>query len=77
MVSRSVVTIEKRTLVHSSLVGHACICEPAWLDSREQTIEPSAASEMHSIGAIEPSSASTTSAIVISPSGTGEHVATA
>ena len=37
--------------------------------SREHTIEPSGASEMHSIGAIEPSSASTTSAIVISRAG--------
>ena len=33
---------------------------------REQTIEPSELSVMHSIGAIEPSKASTTSAIEIS-----------
>ncbi len=65
MVSRSVLTIEKRTRVHSSLVGQACSAAA----SREQTIDPSAASEMHSIGAIEPSSASTTSAIVISLAG--------
>ena len=65
VVSRSVLTIEKRTRVHSSFVGQVWL----GLDSREHTIEPSAASEMHSIGAIEPSSASTTSAIVISPAG--------
>jgi hypothetical protein len=50
-------TIAKRTRVHSSFVGHTC----AGSDSREQTIEPSEAWEMHSIGAIDPSSASTTS----------------
>ena len=66
-------TIEKRTRVHSSLVGQM------WSgpDSRAHTIEPSAASEMHSIGAIEPSSASTTSAIVISRARAREHVAAA
>ena len=66
-------TIEKRTRVHSSLVGQAW----SGRDSREQTIEPSAASEMHSIGAIEPSSASTTSAIVISRGGRASSVAAA
>ena len=73
VVSRSVWTIEKRTRVHSSFVGQV------WpgSDSREHTIEPSAASEMHSIGAIDPSSASTTSAIVISRGRAGEHVAAA
>ena len=69
VVSCRVRTIEKRTLVHSSLVGHTW---PGWVgsvDSREHTIEPSELWEMHSIGAIDPSRASTTSAIVISPGG--------
>ena len=65
VVSRKVRTIETRTRVHSSFVGHTWSA----LDSRAHTIDPSAASEMHSIGAIEPSSASTTSAIVISLAG--------
>jgi hypothetical protein len=65
VVSRKVLTIDIRTRVHSSFVGHTW----SGLDSREHTIEPSAASEMHSIGAIEPSSAATTSAIVMSVAG--------
>ena len=73
VVSRSVFTIEKRTRVHSSFVGQVCDSDPApggrGPISREHTIEPSEAWEMHSIGAIEPSSASTTSAIVISLAG--------
>ena len=51
--------------VHSSLVVQTC----SGSDSREQRIVPSGPLEMHSIGAIEPSSASTTSAIVISAAG--------
>ena len=46
-------------------------------DSREHTMLPSGPCEMHSIGAIEPSSASTTSAIVISRGRAREHVAAA
>ena len=65
VVSRSVPMIDIRTRVHSSLVGQT------WSrsDSRAHTIDPSADCEMHSIGAIEPSSASTTSAIVICDAG--------
>src|SRR3954452_3173321 len=62
VVSCSVRTIEKRTRVHSSLVGQRC---PGSV-SRAHTIWPSGSAVMHSIGAMEPSSASTTSAIVIS-----------
>ena len=57
--------IAKRTRVQRSLVGHTC----PGSDSREHTIEPSGACEMHSIGAIDPSSASTISAIAISCAG--------
>ena len=61
MVSINVRTIEERTRVHSSLVGQTWEASA----SREHTIAPSGPSEMHSIGAIEPSSASMISAIVI------------
>ena len=68
VVSRIVLTIAKRTRVQSSFVGQTW---GGWgpFNSREQTIEPSGASEMHSTGAIVPSSASTTSAIVIFEAG--------
>src|SRR5437660_5514471 len=62
VVSCRVCTIARRTFVHRSFVGHTC----PGSDSRAHTIDPSGASEMHSIGALDPSSAETTSAIVIS-----------
>jgi len=57
--------MEPRTRVQSSLVGQM------WSGSlsRAHTRIPSAPSLMHSMGAIEPSRASTTSAIVISSAG--------
>ena len=64
VISFRVRTIEPCTRVHSSLVGQRL--ERA---SRAQTSAPSASAVMHSIGAMSPSSASTTSAIVISAAG--------
>ena len=71
VVSWSVLTIAPRTRVHSSLVVQTW----SGSDSREQRIVPSGELEMHSIGAIRPSSASTTSAIVICSAGAREQVA--
>ena len=51
------------TRVHSSLVGHGSA------PSRAQVSTPSASAVMHSIGAMSPSSADTTSAIVMSAAG--------
>src|SRR3954471_22009297 len=62
VMSLSVLTMEPCTRVHSSLVGHG-----SWLSrcSREQTSTPSASAVMHSIGAMSPSSARTTSAMLM------------
>src|SRR3954452_1502404 len=64
VISFSVRTIDPWTRVQRNFVGHG-----SWFSwpSREQTSTPSASAGMHSMGATSPSSARTTSAMVMSP----------
>ncbi len=64
VISFRVRTMDPWTRVQRNFVGQG---SPFSWCSREQTSTPSASALMHSIGAMSPSSARTTSAMVMSP----------